>query len=685
MLRLGLLTFAIAGSAASAQEPEPPVAEIVVTGRGLQQGFGERVYDSVLLDRDRLTGSASNRLDEILKEVPGFQLFRRSDSRSANPTSQGPTLRALGGNASGRALLILDGVPQSDPFGGWVHWPAYDPRRLGQVRVVRGGGSGAYGPGALAGTIEMASADAADLDGIGAGLAYGSSDGIDAFAGFGTGLGGGFATASASFARGDGFIPVVAAQRGPVDRPSPYRQASLSLRGVAPLSDEVEIQANGLWFSDERERGTAFTDISTTGADASLRLVGSGRWRWSALGYVQTRDFYNSFAGVSPDRASVNRVSEQYNVPSTGLGARFEVRPPLGEALELRLGGDWRETVGQTRERFSFQNGVGTRGRIAGGRTRTLGAFAEAAWEGGALTLTGGGRIDRWLIRDGFLDERVFATGETLSDIDHPDRSGLEPTARAGIAWRPADAVTLRAAGYLGWRLPTLNELYRPFRVGADTTRANGELDPERLRGIEAGLEYRPLPTARIGVTLFANRLDDAIANVTVGADGGGQIRQRQNLEAISVRGVEIDGRLEFGAWTLSGGYSFADAEVRASGPALPLDGLRPAQTPRHSLASTLAWRGQGGARAALSARYVGGQFEDDLNAQRLPDALTFDAAASLPLTPRLALEARAENLADARVVAAISGNGLIERATPRTLWIGLRYAEAQPARTKFF
>jgi outer membrane cobalamin receptor len=268
MLRFFPLVALLLASPALAQQ------EIVVTGRGLDRALGVDVYDTVVIGRDRLTGSASGRLDEILKEVPGFQLFRRSDARSANPTSQGATLRALGGNASSRALLILDGVPQTDPFGGWINWPAYDPERLGQVRVVRGGGSGAAGPGALAGTIELVSAAPRDLEGIGGTLAYGSRDSLDARLGTGMTHGSGFVTISGNYGRGDGFIPVIERQRGPVDRRSPYEHASLSLRAVAPLAPGTELQANGLLFTDERERGTAFTDNSTQGADASLRLVG---------------------------------------------------------------------------------------------------------------------------------------------------------------------------------------------------------------------------------------------------------------------------------------------------------------------------------------------------------------------------------------------------------------------------
>jgi vitamin B12 transporter len=660
-----------------AAEPTP---DIVVTGRGLQAAAGEEVFSTLTIDRERLTGSASGRLEDILRDVPGFQLFRRSDARSANPTSQGATLRALGGNASSRLLLVLDGVPQTDPFGGWVSWPAYDPERLGEARVTRGGGSGVQGPGALAGTIELASATPAELRGVRGRFAYGSRDGLDAHAGLGAKLGGGFVALSGAWARGDGFIPIVERQRGPADRPSPYEQTSLAVRGVAPLPGGTELQVSALAFSDERERGTALSAIRTRGADASLRLVGR---RWSALAYVQTRDFYNSFASINAARTMATRTAEQFSVPATGLGARIEARPDFGRRIELRLGGDWRRTGGETRETFAFVAGTGTRGRVAGGEAQTLGGFAEAAWTGKTLTLTAGGRIDRWDISDGRLHERVLATGQVLTDSAFPDRSGWQPTGRVGAAWR-AGELTLRSAAYLGWRLPTLNELYRPFRVGVDATAANAELRPERLEGVEAGLDWRLAPRARIGLTLFANRLEDAIANITLGRGpgtfpgvgfvaAGGDFRRRGNLDSIAAVGAELDARYAFGAWSVAAGWSWADARVKASGAAGALDGLRPAQTPRHSFSSTLAWAREG-ARAALTARYSGAQYEDDLNRQRLPGAFTLDAAGVLPLGRAVAIEARAENLADARILAGVSGDGIEERATPRTLWIGLRF-----------
>src|SRR3954463_7593354 len=145
--------------------PGPPQVAIIVTGRALPEARAERVYAIETIDRRQIEQSPSDETAQLLKEIPGVQLFRRSDARSGHPTSQGVTLRALGGNASSRALLILDGVPQSDPFGGWVNWPAYDSAAIAGIRVVRGGGSVTTGRGWWAGTIDMPSRSDAGLEG----------------------------------------------------------------------------------------------------------------------------------------------------------------------------------------------------------------------------------------------------------------------------------------------------------------------------------------------------------------------------------------------------------------------------------------------------------------------------------------------------------------------------------------
>jgi outer membrane receptor protein involved in Fe transport len=655
----------------------------VVTGRGLETPPGEAAYDVVTIDRERLTSTASNRLEDVLRDAAGVAQFRRSDSRSAHPTSQGVTLRGLGGNASSRALVMLDGVPQTDPFGGWVAFPAYLPERLAAVRITRGGGSGYAGPGALAGTIELTSGSPADLGRLQLRTAYGSRESLDATALASANLGNGFVTIAGQYARGDGFIPVVAEDRGPADHAAPYAQASLALRSVMGVGGGAELQTNVSAFTDRRDRGVDFTRVASDGADASIRLVKRGGWGWSALAYLQTRQFASGFASVNDVRTTASPTLDQHNVPATGIGGRIEVAPPIGGGVTLRLGSDVRNVSGRTQELYTFVAGAPTRRRVAGGESNTLGGFVDASYETGGLTLNAGGRVDRWTITNGALTERPLAGGAALTDLAFANRSGTEATGRLGAAFATGP-VTFRAAAYRGWRLPTLNELYRPFRVGPDATAANAALDPERLTGAEIGLDLRPVPALTLRVTGYWNRLDDAIANVTLANGPGtfpgvgfvsaaGVYRQRQNLDTVESHGVELDGKFEAGAVSLAASYAFADSRVHASGAAATLDGLRPAQTAAHQASATLAWRRDdwGG---SLTARYASPQYEDDQNNRELADALTFDAVAALPLTQSLSVEGRAENLTDARVEAGISGPGVIERATPRTLWLGLRY-----------
>lgn len=648
--------------------------EIVVTGQPLPASIGETAYDVAVVERDRIVATASGRIEDVLRDVAGLTQFRRSDARSANATSQGATLRGLGGNASSRALLVLDGVPQSDPFGGWITWPAYAPERLGSVRVTRGGGSGTYGSGALAGTIEMESVGSGD--GLTGSLAYGSRASVDGSAMLSGKLGQGFGFLSATYARGDGFIPIVAERRGTADIAAPFEQATLTARGVAPLDAQTELQASIMGFTDRRERGTILSENGGDGADASVRLVHKGRWGVQALGYVQMRKFTSRAVAVDAARATVTQSVDQYNVPSTGLGGRLEVRPPLGEAVELRLGADFRRTTGETNELFTYVAGKPTRIREAGGQSDTAGAFAELSAKLDALTLTGGVRADRWWIRDGRLVERTLATGASIRNELAPDRQGWEPTARAGLAYE-AGIITLRGAAYLGWRLPTLNELYRPFRVGADATAANPALAPERMKGAELGFDVRPTRGVSLRATAFTNKLTDAIGNVTLAQGPGtfpgvgfvsGAYRQRVNINAVRSNGVELDARMERGDWRLAASYAYSDARISGSGRAAALDGLRPAQVPAHTASGTLGWRG-----LSTTLRYVSAQFEDDSNSRRLNDALTLDAVAVLPVTDRLSLVLRGENVTDAGVETAISATGVIERAAPRTLWVGLR------------
>jgi vitamin B12 transporter len=651
---------------------QPAAETIVITGRGLpDESPGQH---RLVLDEE-LERSASGRMEEVLRSVAGLTSFRRSDARSSHPTAQGLTARGLGGNAASRFGIEVDGVPQADPFGGWINFVALDPALADRLIVARGGQGGVrFGPGAVAGTIAIDSL-APDVAPA-AGIAAGSRGSIAAWARDSAALGAGRLAGGISLQRGDGFAPIVAGDRGPVDGRAPYRQAAARLRLVAPLG-RTEIQAGFAAFDDRRERGVDFTDNRGQGLDGSLRLVARD---WSLAAWARHRRFASQFASVGPGRATVAPALDQHKIPAGGWGARAEWRPALG-AGELGLGGDVRSADGETEERFLFVAGRPTREREADARTLTAGLFADLAWTSGGTALGLGARLDHWRISGASLAERTLA-GTVLTDTAFAKRDGRQWSLRAGLNQRIGGGLALRAAAYRAWRLPTVNELVRPFRVGPDATAANAGLEPERLVGAEVGLDWRPVDGARLSATLYANRLRGAVANVTLGEGpglfpgvgfvaAGGLYRRRENLGSIAARGIELDGEWRDGPWSLVASLALTRARIRAGGLAAALDGARPAQVPAVQASLGGAWE-DGGRLAALTVRHVGKQDEAEGDPEPLPAAWTLDAVARWPLSRRLSLDLRAENLTDARIVTSILADGTRERAAPRTLWVGL-------------
>ena len=646
----------------SAQETEAPV--IVVTGEGLDETPATPAYDQHVIDREQLVSVPSGRIEDALASVAGFQQFRRSDSRSANASAQGATLRALGGNATSRALVLLDGVPMSDPFFGYIPFSAIAPERLSQIRVTRGGGSGPFGAGALAGTIEMESAGIDQLDGF-AGQALVNDRGETELSGSaGARLGSGFLVASGRWDRGKGFYTTPEADRVPLSARAAFDGWSAQIRGVAPVSDEIELQVRGLAYRDERTLRFKGADSSIEGQDASLRLVGRGEWEFDALAYLQARNFTN----VVVSSTRFVPVLDQRNTPATGLGGKLELRPPVGDAHVLRVGMDFRRAEGELFETaISAFSGNVTARRNAGGTNTDLGLFLEDDWSLGRLVLTLGARLDRWTIREGFYTERD-ASGGLLSTDSFADRAGWDASFRGGVLYRANDVVALRAAAYSGLRLPTLNELYRPFVVFPVVTQANAALENERLEGFEAGIELTPSPAVALSLTAFDNRVKNAVANVTIAEN----LRQRRNIDAIQSRGLEASVSATLGAFSLDASAVWTDAEAKGSGFAAALDGNRPSQTPRFTGGATLSWTPADDWLLSATVRHVGAQFEDDLESNVLPAATTLDAFVQVPMTPSIAFVLRGENLTDETIVTR-NQSGSIDLGVPRTVWAGVK------------
>jgi outer membrane receptor protein involved in Fe transport len=397
-------------------------------------------------------------------------------------------------------------------------------------------------------------------------------------------------------------------------------------------------------------------------------VVGRGRWAFDALASVQARDFSNIVISAT----SFRKTLDQRRTPSTGLGGKLEVRPPIGGGHTLRLGTDFRRSEGDLAEDRFLASGAANGSRVAGGVNSDFGLFLEDDWELGPVTLTGGVRADRWTIRNGY-HRNLDAAGIALDDSRYPNRAGWDWSYRAGAVVDATDSLQLRAAAYSGLRLPTLNELYRPFVVFPVTTQANAALRNERLEGFEAGIDWQALDNVRFSLTAFDNQVENAVTNVTPDPVGDPNTRQRQNIDAIEAQGIELAAQVGFGAISFDGTLAYTEAEMRGSGAQAALDGLRPAQTPRWAASGTLSWRPGDGMQLAATLRHVGLQYEDDQEDDALPAATTVDLFGQVRLVDKLSFVGRVENLFDEEVITRNQG-GSMDIGVPLTVWGGFRY-----------
>jgi outer membrane cobalamin receptor len=608
-----------------------------------------------------LANSAAGALDDVLRQTPGFTLFRRASSRTANPTTQGVTLRGVSGSGASRTLVLADGVPLNDPFGSWVYWNRVPAAAIERVEVVRGATGDLYGADALGGVIQVLTFSPArprlraTVEGGSHATARGSVFG-------GTTFGGWTATAAGEMLGTDGVLTIGPEVAGPIDvrADSDYGSGFLAV-GTQRLNWHGAARFSA--YSEDRGNGTPAQVNSTSwrqwSGDAG-GVAGDGAWEARLAG--GTQDYYQTFSAVAAGRATERLTTEQWT-PTDFVSASGQYTLPIGRHT-LLVGAELHRTESTVDEiRYLLQGGANvaqplvTVGGTENGRA-VFGRIGIAASD--RLTISAGLRGDFWKT-------------DPLADAD-PVKEASFVSPRASAAYRVGD-VRLHGAIYRAHRTPTLNELYRGFRVGNTLTNPNSQLEPETLTGLEAGaLHSRGNLSLRI--TAFANTLDGAIANFTLVQQGGTIIRERRNSDEIRATGAEIETDFRpHPTLSVNGQLTFTSSRFRGSVATPSLEGNRVPQVPRVQFGAGLTWAAPQLFSLAAQLRGSGNQFDDDQNTPEfeLEPYATLDLLVSRPLARSLLGFFSVENLFDKDYDTGRTPLRTI--GWPRTFRVGVRVA----------
>ena len=371
---------------------------------------------------------------------------------------------------------------------------------------------------------------------------------------------------------------MIEAERGRVDTNASVRYGNVTSVAQDHPSPRLHLFVRAGFFDENRKNGKSSTIDGTPEANDTIWRSASGGMRQvlpdaselSATVYGDSETFHSNFLAVPaavPPR-SVGRMTLRQTVPVLGTGATVRWSRTLGTAHLFTAGLDTRWVRGDSEEDAldPVRGTQVTLHRVSGGRQRGTGILLQDLVQASSrLVLTLGARVDHWSNYDGHNVEEcapnVSCVPNNIPSL--PDRAETSFSPRIGALYRVHPRLSVWGSGSGAFRAPTLNELYRQFRVGTVLTLANSALIAERLRGYETGATL----TAGRGVTLRTTWFDDAIrdpvSNVTIATAGANVTQQRQNLGSTRVRGLEADADWRTGThWRLAAAYAHMSARV---------------------------------------------------------------------------------------------------------------------------
>jgi outer membrane receptor protein involved in Fe transport len=655
-------------------QPQNLREEVTVSVTRAESRLSETPASVVVLKRETIEQTAAQTVDDSLRQVAGFTLFRRSSSKTSNPTTQGANLRGISGSGASRAAVLFDGLSLNDAFGGWTYWTRVPKIAVEQAEVLRGGASQFYGDTALSGAVNLLSAKAQENQPIfrletSAGLQKTFDGSI--FTAYGK-QGWFFDLALESF-QTRGYIPAAKEERGAADSEANSRHNNGLLTLAKKFGETARLFARGNLFSERRDNGTNLTKNRTYfrqgafGADFANNKIGWFQFR----SFVEAQVYDQTFSAVSPDR-NTETLSRIQRVPSEALGANLFWTNAFGKHA-VASSFEFRKVRG-TSDETGFANNRATSISSSGGRERTFSIFVQDFWRvTKKLNINFGARFDAWKNFDALQSTKTLLINETLI-VNFPNRNESAFSPRVAALYQANENFSFYGAYSKSFRAPTLNELYRAFRVGNVLTQANENLRAERADTTEAGVNFIGFQNKiSLRTNVFVTEVSNPVVSITLTTIPNLITRQRQNIGKTRVRGLEIDAEyLLRRDLRFSASYLLVDSRVAEFPANTNLIGKFLPQIPKQQLTFQTFYRPQKKLAFSLQGRLSDAQFEDDLNTLRLRPFFTLDAFASYRLRKKLEIFAAIENVFDNRYDIGLTPTRTV--AAPRFMRVGLRF-----------
>ena len=504
--------------------------EVVVQAlRGAKQS--DLDVSTQVVSAEEIGRSPETSVEEILQKIPGV-LMPQLPAGALHPTGDPIEIRGFG-STPGRTLVMVDGIPFSDPFFRYTDWQKIPNDAIDRIEVIRGGGATTlWGNMAMAGVINIVTRQP-QPDELRGSVGYGS---FNTFKGnvAATLLSTGDLTVGLDLGgnTSDGFNKVPDSERSPIfgDTSSNSKDGTLGFYYKPSDDRQYYLKFGGHWA---HEQGLQEVIANNDWGTYDVRMGGNADF--GSIGRVEVNSFfeqwhyatqnasdqcYNQFPIVvaatskcpgniaSPATAS-SYLGQIENAPYSTAGGSVVWKPMLDAMPALHdvlFGADGRVT-GAVDEISIFSRSNPLAATVAKppidihGQHQFQGIFGQGTYRLDDLPvdLTLGLREDFWQVTGGSVN------GSPLSGNS---RDHFDP--RFGIRYQVTPDVALRGAVYEDFDAPGMNQSFRSYLSGSSLTLGNPSVMPETNLGGEAGLAYDD-HRFKVEVTGFYNTLDNFI------------------------------------------------------------------------------------------------------------------------------------------------------------------------------
>lgn len=607
---------------------------------------------NIVTQKDIENSVASN-ANEILKNVAGVNI-RNSTGLMSTSTTNKLYMRGFGGTDA-RSLVLLDGVPLNDAYGGAVEWTQIPMDSIKRIEVVKGSGSSLYGSNAMGGVINIITKKPQKQQ-TNINLSYGSMNtkiGSISTSGkkgkFGYYL-------SGQFTDSDGYIADLESNQKDNTIKRGVEKANANLKFTYDIDDSSDV---GVLYNYMDRKTTGVLDIPG-GYNPYKNSMSTAQINYSKF-FENSSDMkvtiYNKMGENSYDSLSGSVIKYKDAGETSDYGATLQYTLPLGNHI-ITTGLEGKKSSAEKIDTYLSNSATIT----TEGKQDYYAFFGQDEWfVNEKFILNIGARLDYYKNHGGKMYDEVNNVY-----TDHATKSFNAFSPKIGLVYHLTENTSIRTSIGKAFRAPTVSNLYRDWISYGKVYAGNANLDPETVISYEIGVDQK-IGNGNIHITAYRSDAEDFIYSIDPLNPLSTNYKEKTNVGEVEIQGIEFEADYAFtDAWKLLANYTYNESKIKKFEANSALEGKYLTYVPKNKASVSIEYMNPNFINIIASGRYVGKRYSDDMNSESsaYESYTLYDLKLSRKITKNSQFEVSVDDLFDKGHIEYYNSPGRVVMAT---------------------